>query len=202
MSIVNGLRENYMKYKIADAKLCDDISNDKLTFYEALARCHELWELIPKDIDVNNVRVNNLMKEKFGELDEYKKHYSKTFMIDIGTLKEEDIGAYVKEVVEKFKRPIMNIDLGNPMVDDYVVRCHDKYGITNSCENFIMADAKQDNHVKQHAIEFAEWVWRNAIERQRSGTYTFREANGKVNSHTIDVLYQKYLQTNFNNKKI
>ena len=46
---------------------------------------------------------------------------------------------------------------------------------------------------KRYAIEFAEWLWSNAIAYQCSGTYTFREVDGKVNSYTIDELYHKYL---------
>jgi len=175
MSIVNGLHENFEKYHIAEARLCDDISNDKLTFYEALARCHELWELIPSKYDRNSVRLNNLMKEKFGELDEYKKHYSKTFTIDIGSIDDIDVDEYVKKVMGKFKQSTFNVDLGNPMIDDYVVRFHDKYGINNPEDHFIpisptideqlidmekfngiMVDAKQDNAVKQHMEQVNE----------------------------------------------
>lgn len=203
MTIVN-VYENYMKYKIAEVKFCDDISNNKLTFYEALARCHELWDLIPNDCDVNNVRLNNLMKEKFGELDEYKKHYSKTFVIDIGTLKDFDVEAYIKQLTEKFKRPIMNIDLGNPSLDeDYFIPISstiDEQLIDMEKFNSIMADVKQDNAVKRHAIEFAEWLWRNAIEYQESiDSYTFREVDDKVNSYTIKELYDKYLTKPINN---
>ena len=63
-----------------------------------------------------------------------------------------------------------------------------------------MADAKQDNLAKQHAIEFAEWVWRNAIEYQESiDSYTFREVDGNVNAYKIKELYQKYLTKPINN---
>ena len=201
---MKALHENFEKYRITEARLCDDISNDKLTFYEALARCHELWDLIPNDTDINFVRLKNLMKEKFGGLDEYKKHYSKTYAIDIGSIKDIDIEDYTKKVNEKY----LNVDLGN----DYICRFHDKYGITNSGENFIpisstideqlndvenfnciMTNVKQDNLTKHHAIEFAEWLWRNAIAYQKGETYIFREDDGKVCTYTIEESYHKYL---------
>lgn len=201
---MNGIHENFEKYTIDRARLSDDISNDKLTFYEALARCHELWELIPNNCEVNPVGLNNLMKEKFGELDEYKKHYSKTFSIDIGRIKEEDVDAFLKGVMDKFKRPIFNIDLGNPAVDEnYFIPISttiDEQLNDMKKFNSIMADVKQDNLAKQHAIDFGEWLWRNAIEYQQSiDSYTFREDDGKVYSYTIEELYNKYLTKPINN---
>jgi hypothetical protein len=189
--------DDLKKYKEAESQLMHEIFGLELTYEQALERCKQLWELIPSNIDLNPVALNKLMKETYGNHPDFNKH-GVTYKIVIGDLKDEDIDEYLKKVVEKIKKPIPNINFDNIDMfnDNYIQNFHDKYGITNSCENFkssIMANPQQSEHAKNHAIDFAEWLWRNAIHYQRGGTYTFREDDGNVSTYYIEELYDKYL---------
>ena len=82
--------------------LYDEISQDKLTFAEASERCKKLWDLVPVDVDVNPVRLNILMKEKYGNDPDWNK-YSKTYRINVTNVDEESIERYINAVATKFK---------------------------------------------------------------------------------------------------
>lgn len=74
------LEKNLDKFDIEERILFKEIEADKLTLTEARERCSKLWELIPTDMDLNPVGLNNLMKEKYGNDPEFHK-YSQTFTI-------------------------------------------------------------------------------------------------------------------------
>jgi hypothetical protein len=62
-------------------KLIEEIKSDKLSCLEAQSRCKELWKLIPSDLLVNPFRLNDLMKEKYGNSPDW--NYSKVFNITV-----------------------------------------------------------------------------------------------------------------------
>lgn len=129
-----------------------------------------------------------------------RKLIKKVYKIDIRTskLSDSELEAYLKEVVRSFKGKSNDIDKYDD--SNYTQGFHDKYGITDSGKNFPSSDKdyfipvrRQDDVIKTASINFAEWLWGNAIAYQRGGTYTFREIDGNVNTYTIEELYDKYL---------
>jgi hypothetical protein len=91
-----------VKYNTEESILFDDILNNKLSLNDARERCVKLWKLIPYDTDINPVRLNNLMKEKYGnELDFYK--YSKIYTINVSNNDEISIEEYIINVANKIK---------------------------------------------------------------------------------------------------
>ena len=95
--------KNLDAFDIEERILYDEISQDKLTFAQANERCSKLWDLIPIDVDVNPVRLNNLMKEKYDNDPDWNK-YCKTFKIKISDVDEESVERYIKAVTAKFKQ--------------------------------------------------------------------------------------------------
>ena len=73
---------NLEKYNIEQTILIKELEENKLTLTQARERCSKLWNLIPITYDVNPVRLNNLMEEKFGNEPDFKK-YKRTFKIII-----------------------------------------------------------------------------------------------------------------------
>jgi len=71
---------NLEKYEIEQTILIKELEENKLTLTQTRERCSKLWNLIPITYDVNPVRLNNLMEEKFGNEPEFNK-YKRTFKI-------------------------------------------------------------------------------------------------------------------------
>lgn len=95
---MNELNEYYRE----ELKLVNDINDNKLTFNEANIRRNNLWDLIPSNIFLNSVRLNELMKEKFSDDPDWNKNIT-TFNIDGGNINNDDIENYIKKVQEDFK---------------------------------------------------------------------------------------------------
>ena len=60
------METNLENYKTERDVLVTEIKSGKLSCLEAQSRCNELWKLIPSNIDLNDVMLNSLMKEKYG----------------------------------------------------------------------------------------------------------------------------------------
>lgn len=71
--------DDLVEYRKAAKILYEEIAADKLTYKEAHERCKMLWKLIPYNIDINPVALNQLMKEKYSNDPDWT--YSKTFTI-------------------------------------------------------------------------------------------------------------------------
>ena len=97
------MENNLDKFDIEERILYDEISQDKLTYAQARKRCIKLWKLIPTDTDVNPVRLNILMKTKFGNDPDWNK-YSKTFKINVGSICDESIEEYMNKVIDGLKK--------------------------------------------------------------------------------------------------
>jgi len=76
------IETNLDKYSIEESILINDLQENKLTFIEATERCLKLWGLIPITYNVNPVRLNNLMEEKFGNDPNFNKH-KRTYKISV-----------------------------------------------------------------------------------------------------------------------
>lgn len=61
--------------------LVGDLHNFKLTFAEAQQRCYNLWKIVPFNIDVNTVELNEIMKRQFKNHPEWKN--TRTYKINI-----------------------------------------------------------------------------------------------------------------------
>lgn len=94
--------KNLNKYNKEERILINDLSQNKLTLTEARERCSKLWKLIPVDVDLNPIMLNNLMKEKFGNDPDWNK-YCKTFKINVSDVDEEGVERYINAVATKFK---------------------------------------------------------------------------------------------------
>lgn len=55
---------NLEKYYKMELVLVNEILENKLTLNQVRERCNELWELIPTDVSINPVRLDNLIKDK------------------------------------------------------------------------------------------------------------------------------------------
>jgi hypothetical protein len=100
---ISRTETNLDKYTIEEQILIDEISQDKLTFRDVKERCDKLWELIPINMDLNPVRLHNLIKEKFSNDPEWNK-YSKVYHIKVGNIADADIESYVQKVTDNIKK--------------------------------------------------------------------------------------------------
>ena len=95
--------ENDLKEFVKEEqRLFDDIPG--LTYKEAKNRCDALWGLIPINYDVNSVRIDNLMYEKFHDDPDWK--YGRVFYIQPEDLKDSDVLSYMKKIQKKIQKQI------------------------------------------------------------------------------------------------
>jgi hypothetical protein len=96
------METNLRKYNKGQKILIDKLSNGKYTYAEATERCSKLWNLIPSCMEVNPVRLNNLMKERFGSDPDWSK-YCMTFKIDINSefFNNEFIAEVIRTIANK-----------------------------------------------------------------------------------------------------
>jgi len=99
----NEFESDLNKYYVEESILIKDIENNKLTLSEVRERCGKLFSLIPNNISLNPVRLENLIKEKYSNNPNYEKH-TPTYIIDVGDIDENDIEEYIQNVVNKFKK--------------------------------------------------------------------------------------------------
>ena len=102
-----GMPEYLSEYMTEEQKLMYEILQDKLTFNEVIERCSKLWELIPYDVDLNPVGLDNLIKVKFGNDPENWPKYKKTYPIKVGDIDESDeanVVSYVQMVADNIKK--------------------------------------------------------------------------------------------------
>lgn len=59
------MEDTLEKYRLEQAKLIKEITEDRLTCKEAQERCEKLFQLLPAIIILNPQTLNELMKSKF-----------------------------------------------------------------------------------------------------------------------------------------
>lgn len=68
------------KYNYEENLLIQDIPH--LSIDEARNRCQELFKLIPLNVDLNPVRLNNTLKQYFQNHKNYNKYFRRIFIIN------------------------------------------------------------------------------------------------------------------------
>lgn len=93
------------EYELEAEKLMNEIEgNGDFTFEEALKWYYKISNLIPRNMSVNLVKLNDLCFERYGRRFQNYNTPRRVFKIDIGHIDEKEIDAYIKEVVAKFKK--------------------------------------------------------------------------------------------------
>jgi hypothetical protein len=75
------METNLENYYREEKILIEEIRTGKLNCLEAQSRCKELWKLIPYDVHINSLTLDNLMEEKYSNSSDW--NYSKNFKIII-----------------------------------------------------------------------------------------------------------------------
>jgi len=75
------IKTNLETYYKEEKRLAEEIRQEKLNCLEAQIRCKELWKLIPNNVLINPIELNNLMEEKYSDSPDW--NYSKKFKIKI-----------------------------------------------------------------------------------------------------------------------
>jgi hypothetical protein len=96
------METNLDKYNDEETKLIEDIQNNDLSYNDVKERCYKLWDLIPIDYNINPIKLNDLLKEKYGNELEFNKH-DRIFKIDIGKLNANEIEDFIKKFANKVK---------------------------------------------------------------------------------------------------
>lgn len=92
-------------YREQEAILIKDIENNELTYSQVSERLNDLYKLIPSNISLNPVRLNNLIIEKYSDDPDWKKERENNiFKIDIGHIKPEDVEEYIKRIAKEYKK--------------------------------------------------------------------------------------------------
>jgi len=95
------------EYELETEKLMNEIEgNGDFTYEEALKWYYKILRLglVPANYNANFIGLNNLCFERFGRRFENYDTTGRIFKIDVGHIGEENIDAYIKEVMVKFKK--------------------------------------------------------------------------------------------------